>query len=63
MLPIIVIKKKINFFSITGFDKKNKLRNLSKKSYWINSKSYNFVELIQLLILLSIVDFIGQKNK
>jgi len=56
-------KKKINFFSITGFDKKNKLRNLSKKSYWINSKSYNFVELIQLLILLSIVDFIGQKNK
>jgi len=56
-------KKEINFFSITGFDKKNKLKKLSKKTYWINSKSYNFVESIQLLILLSVVDLIGHKKK
>tara|TARA_B100000131_G_C17828985_1_gene496876 strand:- start:54 stop:590 length:537 start_codon:yes stop_codon:yes gene_type:complete len=49
-------KKKINYFSITGFKKNNKLNKLSKNHYWINSKIYNHVESIQLLILLSIVD-------
>ncbi len=49
-------KKKIDYFSITGFKKTNKLNKLSKNHYWIDSKSYNHVESIQLLILLSIVD-------
>ncbi len=49
-------KKKINFFSITGFQKNNKLNKLSKNTMWINSKSYNHVETIQQLILLSLVD-------
>jgi len=55
-------KKKINFFSITGFNKKNKLNKESKNFYWINSKSYNYVESIQLLILLSIVDRFGHRR-
>jgi len=49
-------KKKINFFSITGFKENNKLNKLSKSHYWIKSKSYNHIESVQLLILLSIVD-------
>ncbi len=52
----IVKKKKIDFFSITGFKKENKLNKNSKNHIWINSKSYNKVELIQLSVLLIIID-------
>ena len=52
----LCIKKKYKFVSITGFNKKNRLNSLSKYSCWIDSKSYNYVELGQLFILLSIVD-------
>ena len=55
-------RKKIKFFSITGFDRYNKLNNLSSNFYWIKSKSYNHVESIQLLILLSIVDRLKKNN-
>ena len=48
--------KKIIFFSITGFNKRNQLKLLSKNSIWINSNSYNQVEISQLLVLLSIID-------
>ncbi len=53
-------KKRINYFSITGFRKNNKLNKLSKNYYWIDSKSYNHIESIQLLILLSLVDRLKQ---
>ena len=53
------IKKKINFFSITGFNKNNKLNKLSKNFSWIDSTSYNQVELAQLVILLYSVDKIN----
>ncbi len=55
-------KKKVNFFSITGFNKNNQLNKASKNFYWINSKSYNHVESIQLLILLSIIDRCSNKK-
>jgi len=54
------IKKKINFFSITGFNKNNKLNKLSKNFSWIDSTSYNQVELAQLVILLYSVDKINE---
>ncbi len=50
------IKKKISFFSITGFKKNNLLNKNSKDHIWINSMSYNKVELVQLSVLLIIVD-------
>ena len=56
-------KKKINFLSITGFKKNNKLNKLSKNFLWINSKIYNHIESIQLLILLSLVDRLGLNKK
>tara|TARA_X000000950_G_scaffold242417_1_gene296764 strand:+ start:4468 stop:5019 length:552 start_codon:yes stop_codon:yes gene_type:complete len=55
-------KKKINYFSITGFKKQNKLNLNSSNKIWINSLSYNYVEMSQLFILLSIVDFFNKNN-
>lgn len=54
--------KKINFYSITGFNESNELNKISKNFIWINSKSYNQVELSQLFILLSIIDKINTKR-
>ena len=48
--------KRLNFFSITGFLETNKLNKISKNFIWIDSKSYNKVELSQLFVLLSIID-------
>ena len=57
------VKKKFKFISLTGFNKKNSLNRLSKKFCWVNSKSYNYVELAQLYILLSIVDNLNNRKK
>tara|TARA_Y100000816_G_C25971889_1_gene507215 strand:+ start:237 stop:779 length:543 start_codon:yes stop_codon:yes gene_type:complete len=54
--------KKIKFFSLTGFKKNNRLNKNSNQYIWVDSKSYNKVELTQLLILLSIVDRLNVKN-
>ena len=56
-------KKQINHFSITGFKKQNKLNLHSINKIWINSLSYNYVEMSQLFVLLSIVDFFNKKSK
>ena len=53
--------KKIDFFSITGFKKNNPLNRLSRLHYWINSNSYNVIESLQLIILLSLVDRLAKK--
>ncbi len=54
--------KKINFFSITGFIKSNELNKVSENFIWIDSKSYNQVELSQLFVLLSVIDKINIKR-
>ena len=54
--------KNINFFSITGFIKDNLLNKISKNFIWIDSKSYNQVELSQLFVLLSVIDKINLKR-
>lgn len=58
----LCLKKKYKFISITGFNKKNTLNSLSKYFCWVNSKSYNHVEIAQLFILLSIVDNLNKKK-
>ena len=55
--------KKINYFSITGFKRDNKLNKNSFNKIWINSMVYNFVEMGQLFILLTVVDFFSQNRK
>lgn len=51
-------KKKINFYSLTGFKKDNSLNRISKKFFWIDFKSYNHIEVLQSIILLSVIDSI-----
>ena len=53
--------RKINFFSLTGFNRNNILNKNSKNHIWIDSKSYNQVEISQLIILLSLIDRLKKK--
>jgi len=46
--------------TLTGFDKKNKVRKIGHINLWINSKNYNLVEMTHHIWLLSIVDFIAK---
>jgi D-sedoheptulose 7-phosphate isomerase len=53
--------KKKNFdqvITFTGFKKNNAVRKLGDVNFWVNSKSYNFIENIHQILLLSIVDFL-----
>ena len=55
-------KVKINYFSLTGHKKNNLLNKLSKNFLWVNSMSYNMVEITHSIILFNIVDLIIGKN-
>ena len=46
--------------TLTGFDKKNKVRKIGNVNLWLNSKNYNLVEMTHHIWLLSIVDFIAK---
>ena len=46
--------------TLTGFDKKNKVRKIGNVNLWLNSKNYNFVEMTHHIWLLSIVDYIAK---
>jgi D-sedoheptulose 7-phosphate isomerase len=56
------IKRKIKCFSLTGHKKINSLNKICKNNIWINSMSYNAVEILHSIILLNIVDLIIGKN-
>ena len=49
-------KKNINLITLSGINKNNKLRKFGNFNFFVNSKNYNVVELIQLNILISIVE-------
>jgi len=51
-------KNSIDTFSLTGCNKNNKLNKLSNNFFWINSKSYNQVEIVHHMLLLTVVDVI-----
>ena len=46
--------------TLTGFDKKNKVKKLGNVNLWLNSKNYNLIEMTHHIWLLSIVDFIAK---
>ena len=56
-------KKKIKLITITGAKKNNLLSQKGNINYWINSKAYNIVEVVQMTILASIVDKIIGKSE
>ena len=49
-------KEKIKLITITGANEGNALSKMGTINYWINSKAYNIVETVQMLILVSIID-------
>ena len=46
--------------TLTGFDKNNKVRKIGHVNLWLESKNYNFIEMVHHTWLLSIVDFIAK---
>jgi len=50
--------KKIKSYSLTGLKKTNKLNSISDNFFWINSSSYNQIEIIHHMILLVSVDIL-----
>ena len=54
----MVQSKKANLISLTGHKKNNALNKINKNgiSFWINSMSYNYVEVSHLFILLCLSD-------
>ena len=46
--------------TLTGFNKNNKVRKIGHVNLWLESKNYNFVEMVHHTWLLSIVDFIAK---
>ena len=50
--------KNYNLFALTGFKKNNKINTIIENKIWINSKSYNIIELSHFFILISIIDLI-----
>jgi len=56
-------QKEIKLITITGAKKNNLLSQKGNINYWINSKAYNIVEVVQMTILASIVDKIIGKSE
>jgi D-sedoheptulose 7-phosphate isomerase len=46
--------------TLTGFNKKNKLKKIGDVNLWLNSTNYNIIEMIHNTWLLSIVDFVAK---
>ena len=58
-----LIKKNALLISLTGHKKNNNLNKINKKgvSFWVDSMSYNYVEISHLFILLTLVDVLVGK--
>ena len=46
--------------TLTGFSKSNKVRKIGDVNLWLDSKNYNFIEMVHHTWLLSIVDFLAK---
>jgi len=49
-------KKHFPIITFTGFKKNNSLNKLGHINFWVNSKTYNYIENIHQFMLLSLVD-------
>lgn len=48
--------------TLTGFNKKNKVKKIGHINLWLESKNYNLIEMTHHIWLLSIVDFIAKSK-
>lgn len=55
-------KNKIFLITFTGFKKNNPLSKIGNTNIWINSKSYNYVEMAHLQLLMMIIDSINEEK-
>ena len=62
MVLNIVEKIQLILFCLTGSKRNNKLNKLSDNFFWIDSNSYNQVEIVHHMFLLMIVDVIIGKD-
>ena len=46
--------------TLTGFDKKNKVRTIGHVNLWLESQNYNHIEMVHHTWLLSIVDYVAK---
>ena len=55
-------KNSINLITFSGFKKNNPLSKLGKVNFYINSKSYNFVDMAHHIILVYLVDYFTKQK-
>ena len=48
--------------TLTGFNRKNKVRKIGHINLWLDSKNYNHIEMVHHTWLLSIVDFVSRSK-
>ena len=53
-------KMKIKIVGMSGFKNNNKLSNIADINFWVNSKSYNQIEMTHHIWLLLICDYISK---
>lgn len=51
-------KKGMKIITLSGFKSNNSLRKLGDINFWVNSNSYNIVEMAHHIILVSVIDFL-----
>ena len=57
--------KKIGFskiITLSGFKKNNKLKQIGDINFWIDSTNYNIIENSHQVLLLTLIDYISNKN-
>ena len=54
--------KNIDLITLSGFSRNNALTKLGKINFHINSRKYNYIEMVHHIILVSIVDILTKKN-
>ena len=53
----------IKLITFSGFDSDNPLRQIGNVNFWVDSKSYNYVEITHQTWLLAIVDYLIERAK
>ena len=56
-------KNNIETITFTGFDDDNNLKKIGQTNFWVNSKSYNIVENVHQIWILSLVDLVIGKSE
>ena len=55
-------ENQFDLITFSGFDKSNELSQLGRVNFHVDSKNYNYVEMIHHIILVSIVDIFAKKE-